>query len=81
MSNKAEHDLLVLQRRHANNLHLRLCAPLSDPNAGRERQRDSALVYDEALQQHRRLLSKLDLEEQRRREAREGGENNRGKDL
>ncbi|CAB1441042.1 unnamed protein product [Pleuronectes platessa] len=31
------------------------------------------LVYDEALQQHRRLLSKLDLEERRRREAREGG--------
>ncbi|XP_051917592.1 genetic suppressor element 1-like isoform X1 [Hippocampus zosterae] len=73
LSNKAEHDLVVLQRRHANNLHLRLCAPLSDPNAGRERQRDCALVYDEALQQHRRLLSKLDLEEQRRREAREGG--------
>ncbi|KAF0041230.1 hypothetical protein F2P81_007128 [Scophthalmus maximus] len=31
------------------------------------------LVYDEVLQQHRRLLSKLDLEERRRREAREGG--------
>ncbi|XP_077371777.1 genetic suppressor element 1-like isoform X2 [Festucalex cinctus] len=72
-SNKAEQDLLIPQRRHANNLHSRLCAPLSDPNAGRQRQRDSALVYDEALQQHRRLLSKLDLEEQRRREAREGG--------
>ncbi|XP_077424070.1 genetic suppressor element 1-like isoform X2 [Vanacampus margaritifer] len=73
LPNKAEQDLLILQRRHANNLHLRQCAPLSDPNAGRQRQRDSALVYDEALQQHRRLLSKLDLEEQRRREAREGG--------
>ncbi|XP_061138943.1 genetic suppressor element 1-like isoform X1 [Syngnathus typhle] len=71
LSNKTEQDLL--QRRQANNLYLRLCAPLSDPNAGRERQRDSTLVYDEALQQHRRLLSKLDLEEQRRREAREGG--------
>ncbi|KAG7281886.1 hypothetical protein CRUP_031135 [Coryphaenoides rupestris] len=33
----------------------------------------SLLVYDEALQQHRLLLSKLDLVEKRRREAREGG--------
>lgn len=43
----------------------------------RERQSqppDSMLVYDEVLQQHRRLLSKLDLEEKRRTEAREGGE-------
>lgn len=34
---------------------------------------DPALVYDEFLQQHRRLVSKLDLEERRRREAREKG--------
>lgn len=34
----------------------------------------STLVYDEVLQQHRHLLSKLDLEEKKRREAREGGE-------
>ncbi|KAF7662922.1 hypothetical protein LDENG_00223140 [Lucifuga dentata] len=34
---------------------------------------DNMLVYDEVLQQHRRLLSKLDLEEKRRKEAREGG--------
>lgn len=34
----------------------------------------SSLVYDEVLQQHRRLLSKLDLEEKKRREAKEGGE-------
>lgn len=34
----------------------------------------TTLVYDEVLQQHRRLLSKLDLEEKKRREAREGGE-------
>ncbi|XP_056455526.1 genetic suppressor element 1-like [Gadus chalcogrammus] len=33
----------------------------------------STLVYDEVLQQHRLLLSKLDLEEKRRKEAREGG--------
>lgn len=32
------------------------------------------LVYDEVLQQHRRLLSKLDLEEKKRKEAREEGE-------
>lgn len=32
------------------------------------------LVYDEVLQQHRRLLSKLDVEEKKRKEAREEGE-------
>ncbi|XP_057692586.1 genetic suppressor element 1-like isoform X1 [Corythoichthys intestinalis] len=68
-----EDDLPLLQRHHANTLQLRLYAPLSDPDVGRERQRDTATVYDEALRQHRRLLSKLDLEEKRRREAREGG--------
>lgn len=31
------------------------------------------LVYDEFLQQHRQAVSKLDLEERRRREAREKG--------
>ena len=49
----------------------------ASPSPVRERQSqppDSMLVYDEVLQQHRRLLSKLDLEEKRRREAREGGE-------
>ncbi|XP_071776383.1 genetic suppressor element 1-like [Centroberyx gerrardi] len=48
----------------------------ASPSPARERQSqapDSMLVYDEVLQQHRRLLSKLDLEEKRRREAREGG--------
>lgn len=35
---------------------------------------EPALVYDEFLQQHRRPVSKLDLEEKRRREAREKGE-------
>lgn len=34
---------------------------------------DTTLVYDEFLQQHRRAVSKLDLEERRRREAREKG--------
>ncbi|KAM9301475.1 genetic suppressor element 1 [Gastrophryne carolinensis] len=37
------------------------------------RTRDPAYVYDEFLQQHRRLVSKLDLEERRRKEAREKG--------
>ncbi|KAF3854695.1 hypothetical protein F7725_022750 [Dissostichus mawsoni] len=49
----------------------------SSPSPVRERQSqppDSMLVYDEVLQQHRRLLSKLDMEEKRRKEAREGGE-------
>ncbi|KAL0154806.1 hypothetical protein M9458_049069, partial [Cirrhinus mrigala] len=32
---------------------------------------DPMMVYDQALQQHRRLVSKLDLEEKKRREARE----------
>ncbi|XP_055078425.1 genetic suppressor element 1-like isoform X1 [Periophthalmus magnuspinnatus] len=64
-----------------------LSAPLSSADLGvrdcrrspsplRERHSrvpDSLLVYDEVLQQHRRLLSKLDLEERRRKEAREGG--------
>lgn len=48
----------------------------ASPPPKRERQTqaaDSMLVYDEVLQQHRRLLSKLDLEEKRRKEAREGG--------
>ncbi|XP_056273582.1 genetic suppressor element 1-like isoform X2 [Pseudoliparis swirei] len=48
----------------------------ASPSPVRERHSQppaSTLVYDEVLQQHRRLLSKLDLEEKRRREAREGG--------
>ncbi|XP_068459491.1 genetic suppressor element 1-like isoform X1 [Clinocottus analis] len=48
----------------------------ASPSPVRERQSqppDSILVYDEVLQQHRRLLSKLDLEEKRRKEARDGG--------
>uniref|UniRef100_A0A3Q3STZ4 Gse1 coiled-coil protein b n=1 Tax=Mastacembelus armatus TaxID=205130 RepID=A0A3Q3STZ4_9TELE len=35
--------------------------------------KNTALIYDEFLQQHRRPLSKLDLEEKRRREAKEKG--------
>ncbi|XP_051975182.1 genetic suppressor element 1-like [Xyrauchen texanus] len=34
---------------------------------------DPMLVYDQALQQHRRLVSKLDLEEKKRKEARDKG--------
>ncbi|CAJ0958336.1 unnamed protein product [Ranitomeya imitator] len=37
------------------------------------RTRDPMYMYDEFLQQHRRLVSKLDLEERRRKEAREKG--------
>ncbi|XP_043382160.1 genetic suppressor element 1 isoform X2 [Chelonia mydas] len=37
------------------------------------RAHDPMYVYDEFLQQHRKLVSKLDLEERRRREAREKG--------
>ena len=80
----------LYHRHHISNFHQRSCIPLSIPSTDlggqceesfpspvRERQihaPDSMLVYDEVLQQHRRLLSKLDLEERRRREAREGGE-------
>uniref|UniRef100_UPI0037E7F2D3 genetic suppressor element 1-like isoform X1 n=2 Tax=Semicossyphus pulcher TaxID=241346 RepID=UPI0037E7F2D3 len=87
--NKAEQDRAIqslYHRHHINNLHQRSCAPPSapgscselaaSPSPVRERQSqppDSMLVYDEVLQQHRRLLSKLDLEERRRKEAREGG--------
>lgn len=56
------------------------CRAASPPPV-RERQGklpSSVLVYDEVLQQHRQLLSKLDLEEKKRREAREGGEQNDG---
>lgn len=55
----------------------------SSPSPARERPHqanDNMLVYDEVLQQHRRLLSKLDLEEKRRREAKEGGKQNDGWD-
>lgn len=34
---------------------------------------DTTLIYDEFLQQHRRPVSKLDLEEKRKREAKEKG--------
>lgn len=40
---------------------------------------DTVLIYDEFLQQHRRPVSKLDLEEKRRREAREKGIHHRNK--
>lgn len=43
--------------------------PLTAQGAGPE----TVLIYDEFLQQHRRPVSKLDLEEKRRREAREKG--------
>lgn len=81
---------ILYQRHYNNNLHQRsyvstsgTCTDLggrcqaASPSPGRERQSqgpDSMLVYDDVLKQHRRLLSKLDLEEKRRTEAREGGE-------
>ncbi|XP_034032590.1 genetic suppressor element 1-like isoform X2 [Thalassophryne amazonica] len=74
----------LYHRHHLSNLQQRCCVAPSissictelAPSLTKERQSqvpDSTLVYDEILQQHRRLLSKLDLEEKRRREAREGG--------
>ncbi|XP_077452705.1 genetic suppressor element 1-like isoform X2 [Stigmatopora argus] len=63
----------LLRRRRADAPRPRFDVPLSDPGAGGERRKPPAAVYDEVLRQHRRLLSKLDLEEKRRREARQGG--------
>lgn len=65
------------------NLHQKLGAPAEQrgrcpagsPSALREHQTPtSTLVYDELLQQQRRLLSKLDVEEKKRKEAKEEGE-------
>lgn len=85
--NKAEQGRAIqslYHRNHISDLHQRSCAPpdlgarcrAASPSLLRERQHqppNSMLVYDEVLQQHRRLFSKLDLEEKKRREAREGG--------
>ncbi|XP_008310186.1 genetic suppressor element 1-like isoform X1 [Cynoglossus semilaevis] len=71
---------------HLNNLHRRSLSAKNDLRGGqrqeasspsvtkqRSRASSSMMVYDEVSQQYRRLLSKLDLEERRKREAREGG--------
>uniref|UniRef100_A0A8B9I4I9 Gse1 coiled-coil protein n=1 Tax=Anser brachyrhynchus TaxID=132585 RepID=A0A8B9I4I9_9AVES len=47
--------------------------PSSPYRAPPPRAQDPMYIYDEFVQQHRRLVSKLDLEERRRREAREKG--------
>lgn len=87
---KAEQDKAVqslYHRHHINNLHQRSCVPsdlgalTASPSLLREhlpQPPTSSLVYDEVLQQHRRLLSKLDLEEKKRREAKERGESGGG---
>lgn len=85
---EADRALHTLYPRHHVNHHRPAALPSAQTDQGlqhqagppsliRERQTqaaDSMLVYDGVLQQHRRLLSKLDLEEKRRKEAREGGE-------
>ncbi|XP_029697786.1 genetic suppressor element 1-like isoform X1 [Takifugu rubripes] len=85
--NKTEQDRAIqnlYQHHHINNLHQRSCMPADNrgkcqavsPSVLREHQQQtptSMLVYDEVLQQQRRLLSKLDLEEKKRKEAREEG--------
>ncbi|XP_054125514.1 genetic suppressor element 1 isoform X4 [Melozone crissalis] len=47
--------------------------PSSPYRPPQPRAQDPMYIYDEFVQQHRRLVSKLDLEERRRREAREKG--------
>ncbi|KAM8862089.1 genetic suppressor element 1-like isoform 1-T1 [Synchiropus picturatus] len=66
---KAEHDrgFPHLYQQHFFNLTQK-SPPVRETKAA-----DSMLVFDDVLQQHRRLVSKLDLEEKRRKEAREGG--------
>lgn len=71
------------QHHHVNNLHQKPGAPAdhrgkcrtASPSAPREQlTTSSVLIYDEVLQQQRRLLSKLDMEEKKRKEAKEEGE-------
>lgn len=50
------------------------CKPGSPYRHPLSRGPDPMYVYDEFLQQHRKLVSKLDLEEKRRREAQEKGQ-------
>ncbi|XP_019912130.3 genetic suppressor element 1 [Esox lucius] len=82
---KSTHDLHHLHQKaslpHSSpspSLDLRVQCPASPPFLYREPQRckgrgQNPVAYDEIPQQHHRLVSKLDLEESRRREAREEG--------
>ncbi|CAG03381.1 unnamed protein product, partial [Tetraodon nigroviridis] len=65
-----------------NALHQKPCVPAeqrgkcraaSPPGPREQRTAPSVLIYDEVLQQQRRLLSKLDMEEKKRKEAKEEG--------
>ncbi|CAF87587.1 unnamed protein product, partial [Tetraodon nigroviridis] len=49
------------------------CRAASPPGPREQRTAPSVLIYDEVLQQQRRLLSKLDMEEKKRKEAKEEG--------
>lgn len=80
--NKTEPDRAaqnLYQHHHIHSLHQKPSVPAEQrgkcPSALRERQTPtSMLIYDEVLQQQRRLLSKLDVEEKKRKEAKEEGE-------
>lgn len=84
--NKTEQDRAtqnLYQHHHINNLHQKSGVPADQrgkcqavsPSALREHQTPtSMLIYDEVLQQQRQLLSKLDMEEKKRKEAKEEGE-------
>ncbi|CAF88603.1 unnamed protein product, partial [Tetraodon nigroviridis] len=56
------------QGRRAGAVHL-----AQGTRGGEQRTAPSVLIYDEVLQQQRRLLSKLDMEEKKRKEAKEEG--------
>lgn len=58
--------------RHGQGLGI-VAGPAMGPVATQGMGPDTMLIYDEFLQQHRRPVSKLDLEEKRRKEAREKG--------
>lgn len=74
---KSNAGLKGLQGHPGHNRHGQGLGMVSGPGMGQVAtlgmSPETMLIYDEILQQHRRPVSKLDLEEKRRREAREKG--------
>ncbi|AWP01670.1 putative genetic suppressor element 1-like [Scophthalmus maximus] len=74
---KSNAGLKSFQGHHGHNRHGQGPGVIAGPGMGQVATLgmgpDTMLIYDEYLQQHRRPISKLDLEEKRRREAREKG--------
>uniref|UniRef100_A0A8K9XAC8 Genetic suppressor element-like domain-containing protein n=1 Tax=Oncorhynchus mykiss TaxID=8022 RepID=A0A8K9XAC8_ONCMY len=70
---RSTHSLHHQHNHHHNHLHQKGSLLLSSPSPSSDLGPQNPVVYDKILQQQHRLVSKLDLEESRRREAREGG--------